>query len=260
MTTPAENLQEQPLVQHLIELRSRLLRSFLAIFVVFLGLFSFANEIYEFVAQPLQVFLPENSHMIATEVASPFLTPFKLTLFASMFLCIPFIFYQIWAFVSPALYRREKRLAIPLITSSVLLFYAGMAFAYYVVFPLVFSFFTSVGPESVAVMTDISKYQAFVIKLFFAFGAAFEIPIATILLISAGVLSPAQLASKRPYVLVGCFVVGMLLTPPDIISQALLAIPMWLLFEIGIFFGRFFKPAEIDTEDEDTDPDEPDDL
>lgn len=235
------NMHEQPLVQHLIELRSRLLRCFLAILLVFLGLFSFANDIYEFVARPLQKFLPENSHMIATEVASPFLTPFKLTLFAAVFISIPFIFYQIWAFIAPALYKKERKLALPLLVSSVVLFYLGMAFAYYVVFPLVFGFFTSVGPESVAVMTDISSYQAFVIKLFFAFGAAFEIPVATVLMITAGVITPQGLAQKRSYVIVSCFVIGMLLTPPDIISQALLAVPMWLLFEMGIFFGRFAR-------------------
>ncbi|SMF01096.1 sec-independent protein translocase protein TatC [Alteromonadaceae bacterium Bs31] len=245
-----ETLNEQPMVQHLIELRTRLLRSFLAILVVFLSLVSFANNIYEFVAQPLQSIMPEGSHMIATEVASPFLTPFKLTLFTSVFICIPFIFYQIWAFIAPALYSKEKKLALPLFASSVFLFYAGMAFAYYVVFPLVFGFFTVIGPESVAVMTDIAKYQAFVIKLFFAFGAAFEIPVATVLLISAGILSPKQLAQKRPYVVVGCFVIGMLLTPPDIISQAMLALPMWLLFEVGIFFGRFIKPEETKEEEQ----------
>lgn len=237
-----EQLEEQPLIQHLLELRTRLLRCFLAILLVFLGLFHWANTIYEFVAEPLQKFLPENSHMIATDVASPFLTPFKLTLFTAVFISMPFIFYQIWAFVAPALYTREKKIALPLFASSVILFYAGMAFAYYVAFPLVFSFFTSVGPESVAVMTDITKYQNFVIKLFFAFGAAFEIPVATVLLISAGVLSTEQLASKRAYVIVCCFVVGMLLTPPDIISQALLAVPMWMLFELGLLFGRFVKP------------------
>lgn len=247
-TADNEKLEEQPLVAHLLELRTRLLRCLLAILVAFLALFSWANEIYEFVAQPLQKFLPENSHMIATDVASPFLTPFKLTLFTAVFLSMPFIFFQIWAFIAPALYNKEKRIALPLFTSSVILFYAGMAFAYYVVFPLVFGFFTSVGPESVAVMTDISKYQTFVIKLFFAFGAAFEIPVATVLLISAGVLSPSQLASKRPYVVVACFVIGMLLTPPDIISQALLAIPMWMLFELGLFFGKFVRPNQTESE------------
>ena len=234
---PEENTDEQPLVQHLIELRSRILRSILAILVVFLGLFSFANEIYEFVAQPLQKFLPDNTQMIATDVAAPFLTPFKLTLFTSLAVAMPFVLYQIWAFVAPALYRNERKLAIPLFLSSIILFYSGMAFAYYVVFPLVFGFFTSVGPESVSVMTDISKYLSFVIKLFFAFGLAFEIPVATVMLIVAGVLSPKKLANKRPYVIVFCFVLGMLLTPPDVISQLLLALPMWLLFEAGLFFG-----------------------
>ncbi len=237
-TTPSA---EQPLVQHLLELRTRLIRSLLAVLIVFAGLFSFANEIYEIVAKPLQVFLPENSQMIATDVAAPFLTPFKLTLFVSLFISIPFILYQIWAFVAPALYKNEKRLALPLFISSVVLFYAGMAFAYFVVFPLVFGFFTSVGPESVSIMTDISKYLSFVIKLFFAFGVAFEIPVATVMLISAGVITPQGLAQKRPYVIVGCFVIGMLLTPPDVISQALLAIPMWMLFEVGLFFGKLAK-------------------
>ncbi|WP_019602617.1 twin-arginine translocase subunit TatC [Teredinibacter turnerae] len=248
-----EQLDEQPLVTHLIELRSRLLKCLAAVLVVFLALFNWANTIYEFVAEPLQKYLPANSHMIATDVASPFLTPFKLTLFTSVFIAMPFIFYQIWAFIAPALYNRERKIALPLFGSSVVLFYAGMAFAYYVVFPLVFGFFTSVGPESVAVMTDITKYQSFVIKLFFAFGAAFEIPVATVLLISAGVLSSQQLARKRPYVVVACFVIGMLLTPPDIISQAMLAIPMWILFELGLLFGRFVRPHNIqDTADSDS--------
>ena len=240
MTAPnnPDLTDEQPLVQHLIELRSRLLRSLLVVLVVFLALFSFANEIYEFVAEPLQRYLPDNAQMIATDVASPFLTPFKLTLFTAVFISIPFILFQIWSFIAPALYQKEKRLALPLFVSSVILFYVGMAFAYYVVFPLVFGFFTSVGPASVSVMTDISKYLTFVIKLFFAFGFAFEIPVATIMLIAAGVISHENLAKKRPYVVVFCFVLGMLLTPPDVISQLLLAIPMWILFEAGLFFGR----------------------
>jgi len=229
---------EQPLVQHLIELRDRLLRALICIALVFAGLFYFANEIYTFVAAPLQKFLPENSTMIATEVASPFFAPFKLTLFVSIFLAIPFLLYQIWSFIAPGLYRNEKAIAIPLLISSVILFYLGMAFAYFVVFPLVFGFFTSVGPDGVTVMTDIGKYLDFVLKLFFAFGFAFEIPVATILLVWVGVISPDGLAKKRPYIVVGCFVMGMLLTPPDIISQSLLALPMWLLFEVGVFFGR----------------------
>ena len=226
------------LINHLVELRNRLIRVVVIVLLIFAGLFYFANDIYSFVSAPLQKFLPENSTMIATEVASPFLTPFKLTFFLALFLGMPFVLHQIWAFISPALYQRERRLAIPILASSILLFYGGMAFAYYVVFPLVFGFFTSVGPTEVTVMTDISSYLDFVLKLFFAFGLAFEIPIAAVILIVAGVISADDLAKKRPYIVVGCFVMGMLLTPPDVISQSLLAIPMWMLFEIGIVFGR----------------------
>lgn len=232
------NDKELPLVQHLIELRNRLLRIIIIVLVIFLGLFYFANDIYTLTAAPLQKFLPESTGMIATDVASPFLTPFKLTLFVAVLLAAPFILHQIWAFIAPGLYTHEKRLAVPLLASSVVLFYGGMAFAYFVVFPLVFGFFTSVGPEGVAVMTDMAKYLDFVLKLFFAFGIAFEIPIATILMIHAGIITPDGIAKKRPYVVVGCFVLGMILTPPDIISQTLLALPMWLLFEVGVFFGR----------------------
>lgn len=180
--------------------------------------------------------------MIATGVASPFLTPFKLTLVLAIFMAIPVILYQIWGFIAPGLYKKEKRIAVPLLASSVLLFYAGAAFAYFVVFPLIFSFFTSVGPENVQVMTDINSYLDFVLKLFLAFGIAFEMPIAAVILIWTGVTSPDALAKKRPYIIVGCFIFGMLLTPPDVISQSLLAIPMWLLFEIGVFFGRLLEP------------------
>ncbi len=241
--------QKQPLIQHLLELRSRILRSVVVVVVVFLGLFYFANEIYTFVSQPLRTYLPEGASMIATEVASPFLTPFKLTLVVSVFVSIPFILHQVWAFISPGLYRHEKRLAIPLLVSSVLLFYGGAAFAYYVVFPLVFSFFTSVGPEDVTIMTDINKYLDFVLKMFFAFGVAFEIPVATVLMVASGLTTVESLKEKRPYVVVGCFVVGMLLTPPDVISQSLLAIPMWLLFECGIIFSRFAKNPAKQTEE-----------
>ncbi|QIB64366.1 twin-arginine translocase subunit TatC [Kineobactrum salinum] len=233
--------QPLPLVAHLTELRDRLLRSLLAVLVVFICLFPFANEIYSFVSEPLRALLPEGSTMIATEVASPFLTPFKLTLVAAIFIAIPYLLYQIWSFIAPGMYRHEKRLAIPLLASSVLLFYGGAAFAYYVVFPLIFGFFTSVGPDDIAIMTDINSYLNFVLKLFFAFGIAFEIPIATVILIWAGITTPEDLVKKRPYIIVGCFVVGMLLTPPDVISQALLAVPMWILFEIGVFFGRFIQ-------------------
>lgn len=234
----AESDQGQPLVEHLLELRSCILKSIVAVLIVFLGLFAFANEIYEFISAPLQRFLPEESTMIATDVAAPFLTPFKLTLYTAIYISIPFILYQLWYFIGPALYSKEKRVAIPILLSSIVLFYLGTAFAYFVVFPLVFQFFTSIGPESVSMMTDISSYLSFVIKLFFAFGLAFEIPIATLLLIYGGFISPENLGKKRPYVIVFCFVLGMLLTPPDVISQLLLAIPMWILFEAGLIFGR----------------------
>ena len=179
--------------------------------------------------------------MIATEVASPSFTPFKLTLVAAVFLAMPYVLYQVWGFIAPGMYRHEKRLAIPLLASSVLLFYAGAAFAYFVVFPLIFAFFTSVAPDGITIMTDINSYLNFVLKLFFAFGLAFEIPIAAILMIWTGITTPEALAGKRPYIIVGCFVFGMLLTPPDIISQSLLALPMWLLFELGIFLGKYIK-------------------
>ncbi len=233
--------QPLPLVAHLTELRDRLLRALLAVLIVFIGLFPFANEIYSFVSEPLRALLPEGTSMIATDVASPFLTPFKLTLVAAIFIAIPYVLYQAWSFIAPGMYRHEKRLAVPLLASSVLLFYAGAAFAYYVVFPLVFGFFTSVGPEDIAIMTDINSYLNFVLKLFFAFGISFEIPIAVVIMISAGITTPEDLARKRPYVIVGCFIFGMLLTPPDVISQALLAVPMWCLFELGIVFGRIIK-------------------
>ena len=233
--------QPLPLVAHLTELRDKLLRALLAVLVVFIGLFPFANQIYTFVSRPLRALLPEGATMIATEVASPFLTPFKLTLVTALFLAIPYVLYQLWSFIAPGMYRHEKKLAIPLLVSSVLLFYAGAAFAYYVVFPLIFAFFTSVGPEDITIMTDINRYLDFVLKLFFAFGLAFEIPIAALLMIWTGITTPEDLARKRPYIIVGCFIFGMLLTPPDIISQSLLAIPMWLLFELGVFLGRFIE-------------------
>jgi sec-independent protein translocase protein TatC len=236
-----QELGQAPLIEHLIELRSRLLRAVVAIFVIFLGLYPFSNEIYTFVAQPLMGMLPEGSQMIATEVASPFLAPFKLTLVVAVFAAIPYVLHQAWAFVAPGLYDNEKALALPLLASSVGLFYAGAAFAYYVVFPLLFQFFTQTGPENVAVMTDINQYLNFVLKLFFAFGVAFEIPIATFLLILSGATTVESLTKKRPYIILGCFVTGMLLTPPDVISQSLLAIPMYLLYEVGILFGRLVR-------------------
>lgn len=230
--------QEIPFISHLVELRDRLLRAVLVVLVIFLALFSFANDLYTLLAEPLLKHLPQGSSMIATEVASPFLTPFKLALVASVFLGMPVILYQAWAFIAPGLYKHEKSLAFPLLVSSILLFYTGMVFAYYVVFPLVFGFLATSAPVGVTVMTDITKYLDFVLKMFFAFGVAFEVPIATILLCFTGVTTPDKLVEKRPYIIVFAFVIGMLLTPPDIISQTLLAVPMWLLFEVGVIFSR----------------------
>ena len=241
---PREEQSQAPLIEHLIELRSRLMRAVIVILVIFLGLYSFANDIYSFVAEPLMALLPEGSLMIAKEVASPFLAPFKLTLVVAVFIAIPFVLHQAWAFIAPGLYDNEKALAIPILVSSIALFYGGAAFAYYVVFPLLFEFFTQTGPENVAVMTDINQYLNFVLKLFFAFGVAFEIPIATFLLIQSGATSVESLSKKRPYIILGCFVVGMLLTPPDVISQSLLAIPMYLLYEVGLLFGRLVRKRQ----------------
>ncbi|WP_415886274.1 twin-arginine translocase subunit TatC [Neptuniibacter sp. QD37_6] len=244
-----EHDQEQPLISHLVELRQRLMFILLIILGFFLGLFYFANDLYTYLSSPLTALLPTGTSMIATDVTSPFFAPFKLTLVAAIFLAMPFVLHQIWGFIAPGLYKHEKRFAIPLLISSIFLFYAGIAFAYFVVFPLIFGFFTSVGPENVAVMTDISSYLNFVLKLFFAFGIVFEIPIATLLLIWSGAATVAGLRQKRAYVIVGCFVLGMLLTPPDVISQSLLALPMWLLFETGIILGVIFVRKQTDDEE-----------
>jgi sec-independent protein translocase protein TatC len=243
-----EELQDegQPLVEHLLELRSRLLNSVLIVLIVFLPLFYVAGDIYAFISEPLRQYLPEGTTMIATEVASPFLVPFKLALILAMFISIPYILHQLWSFVAPGLYGSEKRIALPLLISSVILFYGGIAFAFYVVFPLIFGFFSGIGLEQVAYTTDISAYLSFVLKLFFAFGVAFEIPIATLLLVWTGATTVENLRKKRPFVIVGCFVVGMLLTPPDVISQLLLALPMWVLYEVGILFSILIKKRQTE--------------
>ncbi len=233
--------EEQGFLSHLIELRDRMLKMVLAVALLFIVLFGFRDDIYTWLAEPLSRFLPEGTEMIAYEVASPFFIPFKLALMLSVFLAIPYLLYQIWAFVAPGLYTHEKRLAAPLLASSTLLFYLGVAFAYYVVFPLVFKFFINVAPEGVQVSPDIARYLDFVITIFFAFGIAFEVPVATVLLVITGVTTPEKLRKARPYVFVGAFVIGMFLTPPDIISQTLLALPMWLLFEVGILFSERIK-------------------
>ncbi|QHB16676.1 twin-arginine translocase subunit TatC [Mannheimia pernigra] len=236
--------ESQPLISHLIELRNRLLRCVICVLVVFCALVYWANDIYTLLATPLTENLPEGATMIATNVATPFFTPIKLTIVVSVFLSVPFILYQIWAFVAPALYKQEKRLVYPLLVSSTLLFYCGVAFAYYVVFPLVFGFLTSTAPEGVTMATDISSYLDFVLTIFMAFGVCFEVPVAIILLCWAGVTTPEDLKEKRPYIIVAAFVIGMFLTPPDIFSQTLLAIPMCLLFEVGVLCAKFYRPKD----------------
>ena len=229
---------EQPFLSHLVELRDRLIRALIGVGVALMLTFPFANKIYTYVAMPLIGQLPQGSHMIATQVISPFLAPFKMALVAAVFLAMPWLLYQLWAFVAPGLYRHERRLALPLLASSVLLFYLGMAFAYYLVFPVIFGFMAATTPEGVSMMTDITAYLDFVLALFFAFGVAFQVPVGTVLLVAIGATTPEALAEKRPYVIVGAFVVGMVLTPPDVFSQTMLAIPMWMLFELGVVFSR----------------------
>ncbi|MGH1428199.1 MAG: twin-arginine translocase subunit TatC [Arenicella sp.] len=241
----SEQTQDQPdqsWVSHLIELRNRILKVVVVLLVVFVGFSIFANNIYTFFATPLMQALPEGSSMISTDPHGPFFVPFKLAFFAALMVTLPFLFYQVWGFIAPGLYAHEKKLVYPLVASSTFLFYCGVLFAYFVVFPIIFSFFANSAPDGVSVMTDIGSYMSFAMKLFFAFGVAFEVPIATIIFAKAGIVSPAKMAEKRAYVIVGAFVVGMLMTPPDIFSQTLLAIPVWLLFELGLFFARRIAP------------------
>ncbi|RKF13302.1 twin-arginine translocase subunit TatC [Alginatibacterium sediminis] len=239
-----ETSSSQPLIGHLLELRTRLMHSILAVLLVFVSLVYFANDIYRLLADPLMKVLPEGASMIATDVAAPFFTPIKLTIVVSCFIAMPYMLSQLWGFIAPGLYQHERKMAVPLVAGSGALFYAGIAFAYSVVLPLAFAFFTKVAPEGVTIATDISNYLDFVLKIFFAFGLAFEIPIATVLLCWSGATTPDALRQKRPYVIVGVFVIGMLLTPPDVISQTLLAFPMWLLFELGLVLTRFYSPRE----------------
>lgn len=243
-----------PLVEHLKELRDRLLRSVAVVLVIFIGLYFFSGELYLILVEPLNALLPqqENAALIATGVASPFLVPLKLAFVMSVLVAMPYILHQLWGFIAPALYQHEKRLAVPLFISSVLLFYSGVAFVYFVVLPLVFGFFTGTGPEGINIMPDISNVLDFCLKMFFSFGLAFEIPIATFLMVRAGVVSSQSLAEKRPYIFVSCFVVGMLLTPPDVISQSILAIPMYALFELGLAFSRFLPKKASESPAADT--------
>lgn len=240
----AEDEKELTLVDHLIELRDRILRSIVALVLIFLALFPFANEIYTYVAEPLINALPEDSTMIAIDPTAPFFAPFKLTFFVALLASAPYILYQLWSFIAPGLYRNEKAVAVPLFISSVLLFYSGIAFARYVLFGIVFSFFISVAPEGISVAPDISSFLSFALTIFFAFGLAFEIPVAVFILIWTGISDPESLGAKRPYVIVGCFVIAMLLTPPDPFTQTFLAVPMWALFELGIFAGKLVRKRQ----------------
>lgn len=254
MADPARpDPQEATFISHLMELRDRLLRAVGAVLVIFLIAAPFANTLYEYLAAPLMAALPEGNTMISTEPHGPFFVPFKFAFAFAVVIAMPYLLYQLWAFVAPGLYDHEKRLVVPLLVSSSLLFYLGIVFAYYVVFPLIFAFFTSTAPDGVAVMTDINAYLSFVLKLFFAFGIAFEVPVATVLMVRMGVTTPERLAGKRPYIIVGAFIAGMLLTPPDIFSQTMLAIPVWLLFEVGLYFARGVKRRGEDEESEDND-------
>ena len=249
--TSAEDEKELTLIDHLVELRDRILKSVSAVLVLFLALFYWANDIYIFVAGPLLAALPEGSSMIAIDPTSPFFAPFKLAFYVSFLLAAPYILYQMWSFIAPGLYKNEKTVAIPLFISSVVLFYSGIAFARYILFGIIFRFFISMSPEGIQVAPDISSFLSFALTIFFAFGVAFEIPIAVFLCIWAGLAEPDSLAEKRPYVVVGCFVVAMMLTPPDPFTQSMLALPMWALFEVGIFAGRLTRKRQEQREKED---------
>lgn len=249
-----EELQEASLLSHLVELRNRILRAGLAVVVLFVAFFPFREPLYTLVAQPLLDVLPEGSEMIATQVASTFFIPFKMCMWAALFAAMPVVIYQVWAFVAPGLYMKEKRFAFPLVISSIVLFYAGVAFAYFVVFPLVFTFFEAVAPEGVTMMPDISHYLDFILLIFFAFGLSFEVPIATVMLVWSGLVNVEKLGKARPYVFLGAFVAGMLLTPPDIISQTLLAIPIYFLYEVGIIMARILAPKSATEQSDDGSP------
>ena len=239
--TSAEDEKELTLIDHLVELRNRIMKSLIAVVVLFLALFAFANDIYTYVAAPMIAALPEGTSMIAVDPTSPFFAPFKLTFYVAILIAMPYILYQMWSFIAPGLYKNEKKLAIPLFISSVMLFYLGIAFARYVLFSIVFGFFIAVAPEDIQVAPDISSFLSFALTIFFAFGLAFEIPIAVYLCIWAGLVEPESLTQKRPYVVVGCFIAAMLLTPPDPFTQSMLAVPMWILFELGIVAGKMAR-------------------
>jgi sec-independent protein translocase protein TatC len=246
MTSNNDNTdpKEQPLVSHLVELRDRVLRCVICVAVVFAAIFYFSNNIFDFVSAPLTSVMGDGQQMIATKPLDPFFIPFKLTMTVAFFLSIPYVMHQIWAFVAPGLYQNEIRITMPILVSSIVLFYVGIAFAYFLVLPMVFQFSVSTSPDSVAVMTDMGYFYDLVMQMFFVFGFVFEVPVATVLLILAGVISPEKLTEHRGYVVIGCFTVGMLVTPPDVFSQSMVAIPMWMLFEMGVFAGRIMKRGD----------------
>ncbi|MEN9836650.1 MAG: hypothetical protein RLZ79_318 [Pseudomonadota bacterium] len=241
MSDKSEQLAEGTLISHLLELRDRLLRAFIAVIVVFIPLAFFANELFTFVATPLIAQLPKDSSLIATSVISPFMTPFKLAFFVGLFVAMPYVLYQVWAFVAPGLYKHEKRFAVPLLVSSIVLFYCGIAFAYFAVFPVMFEFFANTTPAGVRMMTDITSYMDFVLTMFLCFGLAFEVPVVVVLLVLTGLVKVEKLAEIRGYVLIGIFVIAALLTPPDAISQTIMAVPMYLLYEGGIVMARLMN-------------------
>ena len=244
---------KMPIVQHLVELRSALLKSIIAIALIFASLFPFSDDIYSFIAAPILAVIP-GSNLIAIGVISPFLTPLKMSLILAIYLALPYLLFKIWQFIAPALYQHEKKLVLPLVISSTVLFYAGLLFAFYIVFPVIFNFLSSVGPTSVEFAPDIQYYLDFILKVSFAFGVAFEVPVATILLIMFNVTTVSQLKKNRPYIIIGAFVIGMVLTPPDVISQILIAIPIWLLFEVGLMFAPMFKVRKNDKNLKDDQP------
>jgi sec-independent protein translocase protein TatC len=256
MSEDPEKLAEGTLISHLLELRNRLVRALVAVAIVFLPCALYAQEIFTFIARPLIAKLPENTTLIATTVVSPFLTPFKMALFVAVFAAMPYVLWQAWAFVAPGLYRHEKRFAIPLVFSSIALFYLGAAFAYWFVFPVMFGFFARATPEGVAMMTDIASYMGFVLTMFFAFGVAFEVPIAVVLLVLSGLVNLEKLKGNRGYVLIGITVVAAFLTPPDAISMCIMAAPMYLLYEVGLVMARVMArmrpapPPEVDDQEE----------
>ena len=246
-------IEPDSFMSHLVELRDRLLRCVIALVLVFICLFPWARDLYSMLAKPLLASLPAGGQLIATEVTAPFFVPIKVTLMAALVIALPYLLYQIWAFVAPGLYAHEKKLVMPLVTTSTVLFLCGMAFAYFLVFPIVFHFIISVAPEGVAVMTDIGKYLDFVLTLFLAFGVTFEVPVAVVILVRMGMVSVAKLREIRPYVIVGAFVVGAIFTPPDVVSQVMLAVPLWVLYELGIFVAQWVgKSAAAETRSDPT--------